>query len=162
MRNQILSNAGGLPLSTSDPSAPSKRPKYQTKKTKPAHHQTNGNAQTKGVEHTEEKIQEKDVAETEILESQKIAAVELMHVEEKADVVEATEDNEIQEDEDEDEWDAKSWDDAVVDLSLKSSFADEELESEPENGMKKDTKNGAGKVNNIIRYLYASMLLRPI
>lgn len=55
MRNQILSNAGGLPLSTSDPSAPSKRPKYQTKKTKPAHHQTNGNAQTKGVEHTEEK-----------------------------------------------------------------------------------------------------------
>lgn len=59
------------------------------------------------------------MAETEILESQKIAAVELMHVEEKADVVEATEDNEIQEDEDEDEWDAKSWDDAVVDLSLK-------------------------------------------
>ncbi|KGN44524.1 eukaryotic translation initiation factor 5B [Cucumis sativus] len=144
MRNQILSNAGGLPLSTSDPSAPAKRPKYQTKKTKPSHHQTNGNAQTKVVEHIVEKIQEKDVAETEVLESEKIEAVELMHVEEKSGVLEATEDNEIQEDEDEDEWDAKSWDDAVVDLSLKSSFADEELESEPENDMKKDRKNGAG------------------
>ncbi|XP_022158541.1 eukaryotic translation initiation factor 5B-like [Momordica charantia] len=144
MRNQILANAGGLPLATSDPSAPAKRPKYQSKKTKPAHHQTNGSAQTKVVEHMEEKTQEKDVVETELLESEKIEDVEeLMPVEEKSDVVEATEDNEVQEDEDEDEWDAKSWDDAVVDLSLKSSFADEELESEPENGMKKDRKNGA-------------------
>ncbi|KAG7025029.1 SPAC56F8.03, partial [Cucurbita argyrosperma subsp. argyrosperma] len=143
MRNQILSNAGGLPLSTSDPSAPAKRPKYQTKKTKPAHHQTNGSAQTKVVEHVEERIQEKDVAETEILESEKIEAVESTLEEEKSDAIEATVDNEIQEDEDDDEWDAKSWDDAVVDLSLKSSFADEELESESENGMKKDRKNSA-------------------
>ncbi|XP_023525749.1 eukaryotic translation initiation factor 5B-like [Cucurbita pepo subsp. pepo] len=146
MRNQILASSGGLPLSASDPSAPTKRPKYQTKKSKPAHHQTNGSAQTKVMEHTEEKIQEKDVADSEILESEKIEPVESIHVEEKSDILEVSEDNELKkedEDEDEDEWDAKSWDDAVVDLSLKSSFADEELDSETENGMKKDGKNGA-------------------
>ncbi|OMO52013.1 hypothetical protein CCACVL1_29432 [Corchorus capsularis] len=66
MRNQILVNAGGVPLPTADKDggAPAKRPIYQTKKSsKPAAH---GAASTKPEEHVEAKEKQEEEQGTEI------------------------------------------------------------------------------------------------
>ncbi|KAJ9705912.1 hypothetical protein PVL29_003835 [Vitis rotundifolia] len=133
MRNQILANAGGLPISLGD--APTKRPKYQTKKAKSNPSEANGAALPKLDESTEakESLQE-TVPELKSLEPEKLEEVDSVNVEEKSEVSNATEEKgaEEEEDDDDEEWDAKRWDDAVVTLPDKSAFADEEADSETE------------------------------
>ncbi|KAJ6418686.1 hypothetical protein OIU84_001955 [Salix udensis] len=86
-------------------------PRYQTKKSKPAHHQANG---IKIEEHVDAKGKEQEEQE------------------------EVHEENGMEEDDDDEEWDAKSWDD--VNLNVKGAFDDEE-DSEPEHVVKKETKS---------------------
>ncbi|KAB1203162.1 Eukaryotic translation initiation factor 5B [Morella rubra] len=139
MRNQILSNAGMLPPSTDTVVQP-KRPKYQNKKQKPTQHQVNGAAFDKALENVEPKEEPHEIlAKMDSIESEKVDE-ELMDVEEKSEVAEAVEENGMEEDDDEDEWDAKSWDDVAVYLSIKSAFADEEADSESEQVVKRETK----------------------
>uniref|UniRef100_A0A5B6Z2D5 Eukaryotic translation initiation factor 5B n=1 Tax=Davidia involucrata TaxID=16924 RepID=A0A5B6Z2D5_DAVIN len=144
MRNQILANAGGLLLPSADTGgAPVKRPKYQTKKSKPHHPQANGVDPAKAVESQEAKEnQQETVAEVDSLEPEKVEDSS-MNVEEKTEIADVVEENEIEEEEeeDEDEWDAKSWDDADLKLPGKSAFADEEDDSEPEPVVKKEIKS---------------------
>ncbi|KAG6752813.1 hypothetical protein POTOM_042851 [Populus tomentosa] len=135
MRNQILANAG-ITVPTADrDNAPTKRPRYQTKKSKPAHHQANGikiedHVEAKGKEQEEQE----EVHEVETVELDKAEPVE----EEKTEVASVPEENGMEEDDDDEEWDAKSWDD--VNLNVKGAFDDEE-DSEPEPVLKKETKS---------------------
>ncbi|XP_047332266.1 eukaryotic translation initiation factor 5B-like [Impatiens glandulifera] len=127
MRNQILANVGGLQIPVADAGgAPSKRPIYKTKKSKPNNSQVNGSVQEKVVESIDEIEIQQDV-EAE-LDSKELEKVE----EESSEVAEVVEDNLKEEDEDEDEWDAKSWDDVDLKLPGSSAFADEEADSESE------------------------------
>ncbi|XP_058204345.1 eukaryotic translation initiation factor 5B-like [Rhododendron vialii] len=144
MRNQILVNAGGLPVAAG---APTKRPKYQTKK-KTHNSQANGVASEKASESTEAmEDQQESVAEVESLEIEGVQEVETVNVEEKAEVVtDVVEENVIEEDDDEDEWDAKSWDEADLNLPGTSAFADEEDESEPEHVGKKEASTSKAAV----------------
>ncbi|KAF8410091.1 hypothetical protein HHK36_002613 [Tetracentron sinense] len=141
MRNQILANAGGLPLPTADPGGvTAKRPKYQTKKAKMPPLQANG-GDLQAVENIEAKqSQQETVAEVESLEVERAEEVDSTNVEEPFEVDHGIEENRTEEDDDEDEWDAKSWDDAVVTLPVKSAFDEEEDGSEPEPVVKKETK----------------------
>ncbi|EXC19905.1 Eukaryotic translation initiation factor 5B [Morus notabilis] len=149
MRNQILSNAGGLPLSTSDTSAPTKRPLYQKKKSKPVWHQANGAAPAKEVENAEEKESQQEIAtEVDSTESEKVEETESVDVEEKSEVSETVKENEMEDDDDDDEWDAKSWDD--VNLSV-SAFADEEVDSESKLIVKKELKKSVSDSRNADR-----------
>ncbi|THG17418.1 hypothetical protein TEA_027694 [Camellia sinensis var. sinensis] len=145
MRNQILANAGGLSFPTGDAGgAPTKRPKYETKKSRQHHSQANSVAPAKSVESTETKeSQQEGVAEVDSMELEKVEEVDTMSVEEKTEVADEVEENGIEEedDDDEDEWDAKSWDDADLKLPGKSAFADEEADSEPEHVVKKEVKS---------------------
>ncbi|XP_059631614.1 eukaryotic translation initiation factor 5B [Cornus florida] len=147
MRNQILANAG-LPLPSGDNGgAPTKRPKYQTKKSKPHLPQANGVAPVKAVESEEVKDQE-IVSKVESLEPEKVEAEELVSAEEKTEVANVVEENIIEEEEDDDEWDAKSWDDTDLKLPGKSAFADEEDESEPELVVKKEIKSARAAIRD--------------
>ncbi|XP_052200962.1 eukaryotic translation initiation factor 5B [Diospyros lotus] len=142
MRNQILANSGGLPLPTGDGAgAPTKRPKYQTKKSKPHQSQANGVAPAKAVESMEAKdYQQEEVADVDSVEPEKVEE-EDTQMEEKTEADNVAEENGIEEEEDdEDEWDAKSWDDADLKLPGKSAFADEEVDSEPERVIRKEVK----------------------
>ncbi|KAI7997170.1 Eukaryotic translation initiation factor 5B [Camellia lanceoleosa] len=146
MRNQILANAGGLSFPTGDAGgAPTKWPKYETKKSKKHHSQANSVAPAKSVESTETKeSQQEGVAEVDSIELQKVEEVDTMSVEEKTEVADEFEENGIEDEDDddeEDEWDAKSWDDADLKLPGKSAFADEEADSEPEHVVKKEVKS---------------------
>ncbi|GMN55543.1 hypothetical protein TIFTF001_024661 [Ficus carica] len=129
IRNQILSNAGGLPLSTSNASAPTKRPLYQEKKSKPAYYQANGAAPAKVIENAEERESREILTKEHSMEPEYVEYSE--SVEEKSEVAK---ENGM---EDEDEWDAKSWDD--INLSV-SAFADEEVDSESKPIVKKELK----------------------
>lgn len=142
MRNQILANAAGLHISAGETGgAPTKRPKYQSKKSKPAQHQANGAASVKEAQNVEsEEIMQEPVIEADTAESENVEEVDTMSVEEKSEVTDAAEENGMEEEDDE-EWDAKSWDD--INISVKSSFADEEAESEPEPVMKKGLRSAA-------------------
>ncbi|KAK6923409.1 Translation initiation factor IF- 2, domain 3 [Dillenia turbinata] len=141
MRNQILANAGGLPLPSDTSKAPTKRPKYQTKKSKPSTSQTNGADPIKSVENILEKeTQSEALADIDSTEADKVEEEKSMTVEEKDEVSTAVQENGVEEEDDEDEWDAKSWDDADVALAVKSAFADEEADSEPETVVTKETK----------------------
>ncbi|KAA8522159.1 hypothetical protein F0562_012832 [Nyssa sinensis] len=148
MRNQILANAGGLLIPSADTGgAPVKRPKYQTKKSKPHHPQANGVGPAKAVESQEDKEnQQEAVAEVYSSEPEKVEEEEdSMNVEEKTEVADVVEENGIEEEEEEeegeDEWDAKSWDDADLKLPGKSAFADEEDDSEAEPVVRKGIKS---------------------
>lgn len=156
MRKQILANAGGLPLPTGDAvGVPTKRPKYQTKKSKPAS-QANGAAVAEAAESQEMKESEigpevdlvgtEKVEEVQILEVEKPQEVEV--VEENGVEEEEEEEEEAEEDDDDDEWDAKSWDDADLKLPGKSAFADEEVDSEPEPVVKKELKSTKAATND--------------
>lgn len=146
MRNQILANSGGLSLSSADKEgAPTKRPIYQTKKSKPAHN-ANGAASTKPEENAQskEKQQEeqetKDEVEVDSVDDEKVDEVESINTEEKSVVADADEGNGMEEEDDDDgEWDEKSWDD--VNLNIKGAFDDEEADSEPKPVMQKDIKS---------------------
>ncbi|XP_020533049.1 eukaryotic translation initiation factor 5B isoform X2 [Jatropha curcas] len=147
MRNQILANAGISIPAIDKEGAPTKRPKYQTKKSKPAHHHANGAATAKMEEIIEVKEieQEQPDAEPEVesTEPERVEEEESINVEEKPGAVIGAEENGMEEDEDEEEWDAKSWDD--VNLNVKGAFDDEEIDSEPETVPKKETKSTASR-----------------
>ncbi|XP_012458702.1 eukaryotic translation initiation factor 5B [Gossypium raimondii] len=146
MRNQILANAGGFSLPTADKEgAPTKRPIYQTKKSKPAHH-ANGAASTKPEENIQSKAKEQEESETKVeLESvydEKVDEVESNNTEDNSVVADAAEGNGMEEEEDDDddgEWDEKSWDD--VNLNIKGAFDDEEADSVPKPAVQKDIKS---------------------
>lgn len=144
MRNQILANAGVTIPSLDKESAPTKRPKYQTKKSKPAHHHANGAASAKVEENVaaKEKEQEQQDAEPDVesVEPEKVEE-DSVNVEEEQGVVNGSEENGVEEDEDDEEWDAKSWDD--LNLNVRGAFDDEEIDSEPETVLKKETKSAA-------------------
>ncbi|XP_027148189.1 eukaryotic translation initiation factor 5B-like isoform X2 [Coffea eugenioides] len=148
MRKQILANAGGLPLPTGDAvGVPTKRPKYQTKKSKPAS-QANGAAVAEAPESQE--IKESEIgSEVDSVETEKYEEVQVLEVE-KPQEVEVEEENEVEveEEDDDEEWDAKSWDDADLKLPGKSAFADEEVDSEPENVGKKELKSTRPATND--------------
>ncbi|CDP11376.1 unnamed protein product [Coffea canephora] len=148
MRKQILANAGGLPLPTGDAvGVPTKRPKYQTKKSKPAS-QANGAAVAEAAESQE--IKESEIgSEVDSVETEKFEEVQVLEVE-KPQEVEVEEENEVEveEEDDDEEWDAKSWDDADLKLPGKSAFADEEVDSEPENVGKKELKSTRPATND--------------
>lgn len=146
VRKQILANAGMPAVSSADTGAQTRRPKYQNKK-KPSHHQANGNAPDKAAENIEAKEEPQEVLTKMDSVDSEIVEEESIDVEEKSEISEAVEENGMEEeDDDEDEWDAKSWDDVAVTLSVKSAFADEEAEPEPVK--KKDTKGAVPTSRN--------------
>ncbi|KAF3434973.1 hypothetical protein FNV43_RR22060 [Rhamnella rubrinervis] len=152
MRNQILASKGGLPLPSADTGvAPAKRPLYQKKKAKPSAHQSNGAAPAKEVVNIEEEETPQDIVpDLDSVESVKAEETESVDMEDQSEVSEVVQENGIvEEDDDEDEWDAKSWDDAAVNLSVRSAFADEEVDSEPEPVVKKDIKS-AGDAKKVV------------
>ncbi|KAF3434977.1 hypothetical protein FNV43_RR22064 [Rhamnella rubrinervis] len=152
MRNQILASKGGSPLPSADTGgAPAKRPLYQKKKAKPSAHQSNGAAPAKEVDHIEEEEAQQDIVpDLDSVESFKADETESVDMEDKSEVSEVVQENGIEEeDDDEEEWDAKIWDDAAVNLSVRSAFADEEVDSEPEPVVKKDIKS-ADYLDNVV------------
>ncbi|KAK8979006.1 hypothetical protein V6N11_007466 [Hibiscus sabdariffa] len=144
MRNQILANAGGLSLPSADrEGAPTKRPIYQTKKSKSAHH-ANGAASTKPEENVQSKEKSQGEPQTKVeleaVDDEKGDEVESNNTEEKSVVADAAEGNGMEEEDDDDgEWDEKSWDD--VSLNIKGAFDDEEAYSEPKPAVQKDIKS---------------------
>ncbi|KAF2291216.1 hypothetical protein GH714_020699 [Hevea brasiliensis] len=149
MRNQILANAG-ITIPTVDKEGVStKRPKYQTKKSKPTHHYANGAAPTKvdeNVENKEKEPEQQDAEpQVESMELENVEEEEPVNMEEEPQVVNGAEENGREQggddDDEEEEWDAKSWDD--VNLNVKGAFDDEEIDSEPETVLKKEKKSAA-------------------
>ncbi|XP_062022269.1 eukaryotic translation initiation factor 5B [Rosa rugosa] len=148
-RLQLLANlpnaVEGVPPPTTDNEKPAKRPLYQKKKSKPAPNQANGAAATtKPVESTEgikEENQQVTVPELDSVGLENDEEQESVEVAEKlSEVSESVKENGLEQEEDDgddDEWDAKSWDDdAVVNLSFKRGFSDEEVEPVVNKGMK--------------------------
>ncbi|XP_076925220.1 uncharacterized protein LOC143587962 [Bidens hawaiensis] len=127
MRNQFLAKTGGLPQSNAEAttSAPTKRPKYVTKKSKP-NQQANWKSSTSA--------QDDNVSELGSVDADKADDVDMENVEEKPEIPAVEQESGTKEDEesDDDEWDAKSWDDADLKLPGFSAFADEEEAIEPE------------------------------
>ncbi|KAK6259211.1 hypothetical protein SCA6_013685 [Theobroma cacao] len=152
MRNQILGGKGVSSLPSADKDgAPTKRPIYQTKKSKTAHHHANVAASTKPEEKVQlkEKQQEEQETKEELnsMEDEKVDEVESNNTEEKSVVADAAEENGMEEEDDDDgEWDEKSWDD--VNLNVKGAFDDEEADSEPKPVVQKDTKSAASASRN--------------
>uniref|UniRef100_A0A2P2JHI5 Uncharacterized protein MANES_02G178500 n=1 Tax=Rhizophora mucronata TaxID=61149 RepID=A0A2P2JHI5_RHIMU len=148
MRNQILANAAITIPAADKEGAPAKRPKYQTKKSKPFHHHANGAAPIKLEETLEAKEREQEqpeaLAQVESSELEKVEEVKLVDEGEKPEVVNVDEENGVEEEEDNEEWDAKSWDD--VSLNVKGAFDDEEVDSEPEPIVKKEIKTAKPEV----------------
>ncbi|XP_044512296.1 eukaryotic translation initiation factor 5B-like [Mangifera indica] len=144
MRNQILANAGiALPAGDKESASP-KRPKYQTKKSKPVQHQANGSvpAKVEEIAETIEKDQElqETIGEFDSSKTEKVEEGESLTVEEKPEVDNVPKQNGNEEEEEEDDdmdWDAKSWDD--VNLNVKGAFDDEEVDFGPEPEVKKET-----------------------
>ncbi|ONI21976.1 hypothetical protein PRUPE_2G099300 [Prunus persica] len=154
MRNQILANATeSLPLPTTDHEKPANRPLIQKKKSKPAAIAPNGVAPAKAVENIEEEEEENQqhtVPELDSVECDNVEEVESTYIEEKSDIAESVKKNGMEgeaeeEIDDVDEWDAKSWDDSAVNLSLKHGFSDEEIDSKPEPVVKKHIKSAGAK-----------------
>ncbi|KAK8488856.1 hypothetical protein V6N11_071056 [Hibiscus sabdariffa] len=142
MRNQILANAGGLSLPSADKEgAPTKRPIYKTKKSKPAQH-ANGAASAKPEENVQSNAKSLDEPQTKVevesVDDEKGDEVESNNTEEKSVVADA-EGNGMEEDDDDGEWDEKSWDD--VNLNIKGAFDDEEADSEPKPAVQKEIKS---------------------
>ncbi|KAI3922263.1 hypothetical protein MKX01_005952 [Papaver californicum] len=140
MRNQFLAN-GALP--SSEGGAATKRPKYQTKKSKPAptkaneEPSTSNSADNSGMKGDKVEVvtemdaaEVKDIGEVDSIVAGTAKEVEIKHENEDK----AAEEEEV-------DWDAKSWDDADVQIPVKSVF-DEEVddETEPVAVVKKETK----------------------
>ncbi|KAH7568046.1 hypothetical protein JRO89_XS07G0222900 [Xanthoceras sorbifolium] len=133
MRNQILTNAAIPLLSVGDKEgAPTKRPKYQTKKSKPGQHQVNDAAASKMEENMEAKAKDHDPKETVAhlasMETKKVEVGESLNVIEKSEFDGSPLDNGMKEGDVDDEWDAKSWDD--INLNVRGAF-DDEIDSKP-------------------------------
>ncbi|KAI3947738.1 hypothetical protein MKX01_034403 [Papaver californicum] len=140
MRNQFLAN-GALP--SSEGGAATKRPKYQTKKSKPAPTKANEEPSTSnsvdnpGMKDDKvEVVTEMDAAE--VKDNGEVDST----VADTAKEVEVEHENEDKAAEEEEvDWDAKSWDDADVQIPVKSAFGEEvDDETEPVAVVKKETK----------------------
>ncbi|KAF6151472.1 hypothetical protein GIB67_016284 [Kingdonia uniflora] len=125
MRNQFLASGAVLPSAEDGSSSTAKRPKYQTKKSKPTSHSLEN-----GVSSTQKNESQLDIALEVLVQEEESEPVKMLDVENMVEEngVKAEEDD----DDDDQDWDAKSWDDTVVDLNVKSPFADEEVESDRE------------------------------
>ncbi|KAI9157144.1 hypothetical protein LWI28_017564 [Acer negundo] len=133
MRNQILANAA-IPLPSGEPT---KRPKYQTNKSKPREHkqqeivaeldsqtvqdghQPNGAAEPKAREHEQQEI---------------VAELDSMETVQDGQLIQKPEND------DDEEWDAKSWDDNDINLNVQGGAFDDEDNEPP--------VNNAALVNN--------------
>ncbi|XP_011039888.1 PREDICTED: eukaryotic translation initiation factor 5B-like [Populus euphratica] len=131
MRYQILANATVTVPNAERDGGPTRRPRYQTRRSRPVRYEANGFRIEEPVE-AKEKEQE-EVHEVQSLEIEKFEPVE----EEKTEVANELVEDGMEEDDDDEEWDAKSWDD--VNLNVKGAFDDDE-DSEPEPVLKKETK----------------------
>ncbi|KAH8510078.1 hypothetical protein H0E87_007852 [Populus deltoides] len=134
MRNQILANATVTVDQNEDrDGAPTRRPRYQTRRSRPAQYQANGIRIEEPVEADIKEQEEQEVVhEVESVEL-KFESVE----EEKTEVANVPEEDEKDQENDDDyEWDAKNWDD--LNLNVKGAFDDED-DSEPEPFLKKET-----------------------
>ncbi|XP_010539737.1 PREDICTED: eukaryotic translation initiation factor 5B [Tarenaya hassleriana] len=147
-KNQLLAAAGGLPVVDKE-APPTKRPMYGNKK-KPARQKSNDAASTQTEDDVGEKekpTEEPDAAgELDSAETERVEEIESADIEENPGVADIDQVNGVEEDDDEDEWDAKSWDD--VNLNIKGDFDDEEVDSEAQPVVKKETKSAAPKVND--------------
>ncbi|KAF5179845.1 Translation initiation factor if-2 [Thalictrum thalictroides] len=133
MRNQFLASAA-LPTNETGTTT-TKRPKYQTKKAKPVPGQANSVQPVKSEDSTEAKeIKQEVVAKEDVVEDEKVE--EIVSVarddEQEEEVEPVVQESGGEEDEDDDDWDAKSWDDATLNLNVKSAFDEEEVEEEAE------------------------------
>ncbi|KAG6738033.1 hypothetical protein POTOM_059572 [Populus tomentosa] len=134
MRYQILANATVTVPNAERDGGPTRRPRYQTRRSRPVHHQANGIRIEEPVEAKEKEHEEEEVVhEVESLELENFEPVEA----EKTEVANVLVEDGMEEDDDDEEWDAKSWDD--VNLNVKGAFDDDE-DSEPEPVLKKETK----------------------
>ncbi|MCL7043826.1 hypothetical protein MKW94_024179 [Papaver nudicaule] len=143
MRNQFLAN-GVLP--SSEGGGATKRPKYQTKKSKPALAKVNGEASTSNSvdssgmkEDKVEVVSEMDAVE--VKDNREVDST-VADTAKEEDVKLENEDIAVEEEEVEEDWDAKSWDEATVKIPVKSAFDEEEVddEAEPVAVVKKETK----------------------
>ncbi|CAJ2629875.1 unnamed protein product [Trifolium pratense] len=140
MLRQIINSTGGLTLPSGDTGAPAKKPVYQTKKGK----STNRNHNGAGAVKTDESVEKKEpTADLDLKEPEKVEEVESVRMEDKVELPEAVEEDAVEDDDDEVDWDAKDFDD--VNLNGKNAFADEEVDSEPEQIGKKEIKNVPAK-----------------
>lgn len=148
MRKQFLANGGTLPLLAGEnKKETTKRPIYQTKKSKPQA-QANGKSQEESVESSEVKEHQQEiVSEVDSMETEKVEDVDSTITEEKSEIVDAEENEVEEEEEDDEEWDAKSWDDADLKLPGKSAFEDEEVDSEPQTITKKEIKVASSAIH---------------
>ncbi|BFG36492.1 hypothetical protein CerSpe_227660 [Prunus speciosa] len=106
-------------------------PVEKEKESKAVPNHANGVALVNPVENIEEEENQQDtVPELYSVEFDKVEKVESVDLEDKSEVAKSVKENGVEEEEEDDdeEWDAKSWDDAVVNLSLKSGFSDEEVD----------------------------------
>ncbi|KAL9345380.1 hypothetical protein Peur_063055 [Populus x canadensis] len=134
MRYQILANATITVPNAERDGGPTRRPRYQTRRSRPVHDQANGIRIEEPVEAKEKEQEEEEVVhEVESLELENFEPVE----EEKTEVANVLVEDGMEEDDDDEEWDAKSWDD--VNFNVKGAFDDDE-DSEPEPVLKKETK----------------------
>ncbi|KAI9377729.1 hypothetical protein POPTR_019G103600v4 [Populus trichocarpa] len=134
MRYQILANATITVPNAERDGGPTRRPRYQTRRSRPVHDQANGIRIEEPVEAKEKEQEEEEVVhEVESLELENFEPVE----EEKTEVANVLVEDGMEEDDDDEEWDAKSWDD--VNLNVKGAYDDDE-DSEPEPVLKKETK----------------------
>ncbi|KAJ0745644.1 putative protein-synthesizing GTPase [Helianthus annuus] len=108
MRNQFLAKTGRFTVAT-----PTKRPKYTTKKSKPQQQQANGKSFTSVLD---DNVSELGSVDVELENTTEVSAVE-------------QDSGNKEEDESNEEWDAKSWDDADLELPGVSAFAEEEEEA---------------------------------
>uniref|UniRef100_M1A3M1 Eukaryotic translation initiation factor 5B n=1 Tax=Solanum tuberosum TaxID=4113 RepID=M1A3M1_SOLTU len=146
MRKQFLANGGTLPTGENKKET-TKRPIYQTKKSKPQS-QANDKTQEESIEISEVKEHHQEiVSEVDSVETEKVEDVDSRITEEKSEIADAEENEVEEEEEDDEEWDAKSWDDADLKLPGKSAFEDEEVDSEQQPITKKEIKVASSAVH---------------
>ncbi|XP_015069780.1 eukaryotic translation initiation factor 5B-like isoform X2 [Solanum pennellii] len=146
MRKQFLANGGTLPTGENKKET-TKRPIYQTKKSKPQA-QANDKTQEESIEISEVKEHHQEiVSEVDSVETEKVEDVDSTITEEKSEIADAEENEVEEEEEDDEEWDAKSWDDADLKLPGKSAFEDDEVDSEPQPITKKEIKVASSAVH---------------
>ncbi|VFQ84893.1 unnamed protein product [Cuscuta campestris] len=148
MRKQILTNAGGLPLPVGETATDgTKRPKYQTKKSKQQSHGYDKpiavTTEISGVKESEQEV----IHEVDSLETEMVEEVDSLNTEDKAEIADV-EENGIEEDEDDDDWDAKSWDEDNLKLPGRGAFSDEEVDGEPKALARKQTKTAQAAVRD--------------
>ncbi|XP_015069637.1 eukaryotic translation initiation factor 5B-like [Solanum pennellii] len=160
MRKQFLANGGTLPTGENKKET-TKRPIYQTKKSKPQA-QANGKTQEESIEISEVKEHHQEiVSEVDSVETEKVEDVDSTITEEKSEIADAEENEVEEEEEDDEEWDAKSWDDADLKLPGKSAFEDEEVDSEPQPITKKEIKVASSAVHGAAILPVASKSVIP-